>query len=583
VNAWGTLSRVNHRVILRTALPLLALLAAACAARPPADAGRGAQGGERAGAEGAATGRRYAAATESANATHAAMEALEKGASAADAAIVAALVAGVAVPVSSGIGGGGFAMVWEAKSRTATILDFRETAPAALDQAALDVVDRSGVAQGLKVGVPGEVAGLIELHRRWGTRPLAEDVEPAASMAETGLSLPPHMARALLTRWGQEARAIPVFGAAFFPSGNPARAGDIVKNPRLGATLRGIGQRGAAAFYEGPVAAAIVEAVAKAGGVMTEADLKAYKVVERRPLQARWGDLDVLTMPPPSAGGLLLLQTLGMFSKEELAGLTPTSAEGAHTLGEAFRGALADRVRYVGDPEQRPAVAAETSKLLDPGRLAARRAQIKPNETRAPAAFVKEEHGTSHIIVVDAAHNIVSLTTTVNGPFGSKVVAEGPGVLLNDELTDFIARPLAAKIGVADPAGAARPGARPPSSMMPTLVLRGGEPVLCLGGSGGYRIATGVPQVAFGALAQGLDVAAAIRRPRIHVTFDGAMLIERGALSPQALRDLEARGEKVREEENISAVQGVAFRAGDGGVLLEAAGDPRKFGLGQAR
>lgn len=513
-------------------------------------------------------------ATESVTATNAALDALSRGANAVDAAIVASLVAGIAVPVSSGIGGGGFAMVWDAKSHTATILDYRETAPAALDPSTFDTRD---VAAGLKVGVPGEVAGLIEMHKRWGKRPLSEDFEDAAKLAEQGFALPPHMARSLLMKFSQDVPKLSVLGPMLFPQGTAAQAGDHVSNPKLAATLRRIGREGASAFYEGPIARSIVETVQKAGGVLTEQDLRDYKVIERQPLKAKWDKFEIVTMPPPSAGGVMLLQTLGMFTKDELAKMPATEPEGMHTLGEAIRASLADRLQFVADPAARPV---NTAKLLDPQMLAARRASIKPNETRPPSAFVMQEHGTTHLIVVDAEQNIVSLTTTVNGPFGSRLVAEEPGILLNDEMTDFLSRPLSGKLGISDPAGATHAGVRPPSSMMPTLVLENGEPVLTLGGSGGYRIATGVPQVALGVLAQGLSVDEAVRRPRFHVTFDGTLLVEKGALSPEAVKDLEARGEKLREEDNISAVQAISFERKGAEVQVSVAADPRKYGAG---
>lgn len=497
---------------------------------------------------------RHAAATESSLATQAALDALDRGASAADAAIVAALVTGVAVPVSSGIGGGGFAVVWDAKTKAATALDFREIAPAGLD---VEAFERPNAPRGMVVGVPGEVAGLAELHRRWGKLPFAADVEPAAKMAEDGFGLPPHMARALLTPAGKAVAALPVLGPQLTPGGQPRRAGDLVRAPALAATLRTIAKQGAAGFYEGPVASSIVAAARREGGALTEDDLRAYRVVERAPLRGVVGDLEVLTMPPPSAGGLMLLETLGVFAPAELATLSPTTPDGAHLLAESMRASFADRIRSVGDPDRSKV---DVGPLLDARRLAARRAAIRPDRTRAPAAFVTEDHGTTHLVVIDAEENVVSLTTTVNNAFGARLVAEASGVLLNDELADFVPRAMASKMGVTDPPGAARPGARPPSSMCPTVVLRGGRPLLALGGSGGLRIATGVSQVAAGVLAQGLTVDEAVRRPRIHVAPDGALVVERGAFGADALRDLQTRGEVVREDENVSAVQAIFLR-----------------------
>jgi gamma-glutamyltranspeptidase/glutathione hydrolase len=504
------------------------------------------------------------------------MDAMARGGSAAVGAIAAALTAGLMVPVSSGIGGGGFALVWEAKTKKATILDFRETAPAAFDAAGFEKKDAP---RGSSVGVPGEVAGLIELHKRLGKLPFASLVEPVARQAEQGFEVPAHMAR-MITKAGKYFPGVPQLLGVLFPGSGSVGAGSIVKNPALAATLRIVGQRGAAGFYEGPVARSIVAAVRKEGGALTEEDLRSYRVIEREPLRAKWGDFEVLTMPPPSAGGVMLLETLGMFSPAEAAALLPSTADGAHTLGEVFRGSYADRVRGVGDPELGKL---DIPGLLAPARLARRRAAIDPNKTTKPSAFVQEDHGTSHLIVVDAEGNVISLTTTVNNPFGARFVAEETGVLLNDELHDFTTHEQGARIGVAEPPGAPRAGARPPSSMTPTLILRGGVPALTLGGSGGLRIATGVTQTTIGVLAQGLSAEEAVRRPRVHTAQDGSLLIEAGSLKPESLASLAARGEAVREEDNMSGIQALFFRRSGGSVTLEPAADPRKFGLAEAK
>ncbi len=568
----------------RHALLSFSLLAlAACAARPvtptpPVTSATAPSGSAPTGdpANPQVRGQKYAAATESAPATKAAMEAMARGGSAADGMIAAAITAGLMVPVSSGIGGGGFAMIWDAKTHKATILDFRETAPAAFDAAGFEKKDAP---KGVSVGVPGEVAGLIELHKRMGKLPFASLVEPVARQAEEGFAVPTHMGR-MLSKASKFITGIPQLMGVFFPGGGPLGAGAIAKNPALGASLRVVAQRGLAGFYEGPIARSIVAAVRKEGGALSEEDLKSYKVIEREPLQAKWGDMEVLTMPPPSAGGIMLLETLGMFSPAEAAALLPSTADGAHTLGEVFRAAFADRVRAVGDPEKNKL---DVPALLSPARLAKRRAAIDPKRTTKPAAFVQEDHGTSHFVVTDAEGNIVSLTTTVNNPFGARFTAEETGILLNDELHDFALHEHASKMGVAEPPGGPKAGARPPSSMTPTLILRGGLPLLTLGGSGGFRIATGVTQTALGVLAQGLSSEEAVRRPRLHVVPDGSLLIEAGSISPEQLASLAARGETVREEDNMSGIQALFFRRAGGTVTLEPAADPRKFGLAEAK
>jgi gamma-glutamyltranspeptidase/glutathione hydrolase len=532
--------------------PAVLLLLAACAATPPGPTTT------------PAPAPRGAVATETSAATRAAAACLSRGGSAADAAVVAALVAGLVSPVSSGIGGGGFALIQDGATGQVTILDFRETAPAGYDAAA---AEQEGAPAGLSVGVPGEIAGLAELHRRWGRRSWRENVEVAAAMAEQGFAVTPHTARVL----ARVPKLLPAGGlsAQFAPGGTPLAAGAFARNPALGATLWKIAGRGPAGFYEGATAQSFVAAARAAGSPMTEQDLASYKVVERKPLRARWGDFDIYTMPPPSAGGLLLLSTLGMFSPEEARQLDPTRPEGAHLLGEVFRGWLADRFRGIGDPDR---AQIHVGALLDPARLAARRKALDPNRTRAVEAFLQEDRGTSHLVVVDKDKNVVSLTTTVNSPWGSRLYAEDIGVLLNDELNDFLPPSRAAALGLPAAPGVGRPGARPPSSMTPTLVARDGQVALAVGGSGGMRIATSVALVALGVMG-GLGVEEAVKRPRVHVTPDGTLLLEPGGMSPEGRTDLERRGERVKEEEAMNAVQGVRLWPG-----VEAAADPRKFG-----
>ncbi|MCS6899693.1 MAG: gamma-glutamyltransferase [Myxococcales bacterium] len=473
-------------------------------------------------------------------------------------------MAGLVSPISSGIGGGGFALVREGATGQVTILDFRETAPAGYDAAA---AEREGAPAGMAVGVPGELAGLAELHRRWGRRSWRENVEVAAAMAEQGFAIPLHTARVL----ARLPKLLPGGGlsAQFAPGGTPLAAGAFARNPALGATLWKIAAQGPAGFYQGAVARSFVAAARTAGSPMTEQDLAGYKVMERKPLRARWGDRDIYTMPPPSAGGLLLLSTLGMFPPEEVKKLDPTQPEGAHLLAEIFRGWLADRFRGIGDPDRN---SINLGVLLDPVRLSSRRKALDPQRTRTIEAFLQEDRGTSHFVIVDKDKNVVSLTTTVNSPWGARLYAEDIGVLLNDELNDFLPPSRATALGLPSAPGVGKPGARPPSSMMPTLVTREGQVELVAGGSGGMRIATSVTLVALGVLG-GLGVEAAVKRPRVHVTPDGVLWLEPGGMSEEGKADLVRRGERVKEEEAMNAVQGVRLWP-----RVEAVADLRKFG-----
>lgn len=526
--------------------------------------------------------QRVAAVTESALATRAAMGVLAKGGAAADAAIAAALVSGVVEPASSGIGGGGFALVWDAKAKHATFLDFREVAPAAVERRALELRTRPPLraSRGAFVGVPGEVAGLVELHRRFGKLPLADLVAPAADLAERGFVASPHLAREALA-FHAELTYAPLLVALFKPGGFAARAGARLANPRLGATLRRIGAEGRRAFYSGPVADDLVLAAREAGSPMTAADLEAYRVIEREPLRVAWEGLDVVTAPPPSGGGLLVAETLGMHTKAELRALAKDEGAFEHVLAESFRGAIADRTHFVGDPGVRPV---DVGALLEPSRLAARRREIDLFATRPANRIAVDEAGTSHLATVDDAGDVVLLTTTVNDAFGAFAIGASSGVLLNDELADFTSEADLAKV---DPATASaapnrpEPGARPASSMTPTLVLDRGEPVVALGASGGFRIATSVAQALARHLALGASAGTCVRGPRFHPVAVGPELEIEASLGDDVATDLERRGEIPRRGTAYSGLGMIAWvRDARGGLVLDAVGDPRKGGLG---
>jgi gamma-glutamyltranspeptidase/glutathione hydrolase len=526
---------------------------------------------------------RFAVASESGLATRVGIEALRGGANAVDAAISIALVLGVVQPESSGIGGGGFALVWNAAERSATILDFRETAPAAVEPAALDVRPRrpSPAGRGKMIGVPGEVAGLLELHRRFGRRSFAEDARPAVDLARSGFVASRRLAQFALA-YHEELAFSPGLRALYKPGDWAVRAGHRLSNASLGATLERIAREGRSAFYEGKVAAEIASAAQATGGTLTEQDLRAYQVVERTPLSIRWEDYVVYTMPPPSAGGLLLAETLGTFGKDELARLGLATGAYHHLLAEAFRGAIADRMRWIGDPAR---TGVDLSSLFDRERLRKRRSRMALDRSQAVSHFPLEEHGTTHFVVADSAGNVVSFTTTINGGFGAFVQTDSTGVLLNDELSDFTVGRVDAlfnanRTGPNPP----RPGARPASSMTPTLVLRGGEPELALGGSGGLWITAGVTEALLAYTVFGLPVDQCVAIPRFYTPteagpIEGPVIAIDESAPDELVRDLRSRGEIVSLVPNYSAVQMVAFTRGPGGTLrLSAAADPRKGG-----
>lgn len=431
------------------------------------------------------------------------------------------------------------------------------------------------------IGVPGEVAGLVELHRRFGRRTFAENAAPAIALAEGGYYASRHLAQ-LAVAFHKELNWSPELHALFKPANWAVGTGGRVVNQALGATLRRIAAEGKSAFYEGKVASEIARAAQATGGTVTERDLKEYRVIEREPLKVRWEGRVVYTMPPPSAGGLMLAETLGMFSKQDLERLGLNTGAYVHLLAETFRGAIADRMRWVGDPGY---VKNNVSALMESVRLLDRRGHFALDKARPVRRFLLEEHGTTHFIIADERGNVVALTSTVNDGFGSFVSTETTGVLLNDELADFTTSAVDKLFNAeGDGPNRPRPHARPTSSMTPTIVLRDGHPEIVLGGSGGLRIATGVTQAFLAHTVFGLPASQCVSMPRFDTPTDSGgadgPALELDESAPAALSpDLRTRGEVVRRVPNYSAVQMMTFtRGSDGSVRISAAADPRKGG-----
>jgi gamma-glutamyltranspeptidase/glutathione hydrolase len=520
---------------------------------------------------------KYAVAAENEASTRAGMQILEKGGSAVDAAIAASAMLGVTAPVSSGLGGGGFAVVYDAAEKKTSVLDFRETAPQKYD-----LTTRRSKAPGAQIGVPGEAAGMVELFKRWGKLSLADDLSPAAQAAQNGFAVSKHLAHALGLH--RDLFSNTLYGAIFAPGGTLAQEGQLVTNAALGTTLRRIGVEGARAFYDGPIATEIAEVARAAGSPLTTSDLGTYRAEWREPLRGRWEGYEVVTMPAPSAGGLLLLETLALFSKAELTAMGMGTPNETHMLAEAMRGALADRMRTSGDPAF---VADRAAELLAPERMKARRARIASERTHAPPSFELVEQGTSHLVVADARGNVVSLTTTVNDAFGSGVFAPRAGVVLNDQLDDFNLPETIDRFGVSPGPNAPRPGARPVSSMTPTIVFRDGSPALALGGSGGMRIAENVTEMLLCRLAFAKSLERCLSEPRFYAPPHGPTLLYYADQVPPvaAQLDLMDRGEqiKVASGDDTTAVQMIAWERTGSTARMQAAGDPRKGGAGLVR
>lgn len=511
-----------------------------------------------------------AATTENARSTNAAIEQMQAGGNAVDAAVAAALVAGVTSPTSSGIGGGCFINYFDAQNQAVTILDARETAPSDIVPEHFESRPFESSARGRWVGVPGEVAGLHELHQRFGARSWQDVVAPAIDAARNGFAVSPHLARSLV--WAKDSIAADPFLKGLW-LGRSLSQGSSVKNPRLASTLERVANEGPKVLYEGAIAAEIVNTVRAHGGALSLDDLAGYRVRERKPLQTTWGAYEVYTMPPPSAGGMMLVQTLALYEKAELQQLGYNTPAYQHALAEAFRGGFADRMRFVGDPDLEPV---PLDRLVSATRMQQRRSNISLLRTHAIPRFGMEEHGTHHLVTADANGNVVSLTTTVNRTFGAKLATPRTGIVLNDELDDFTLQKHAALFGLERSPNRPRPGARPVSSMTPTLVLQNGRVVLAAGGSGGLNIAPNVTQSVVSSLTFDLHPEQVLEAPRFQMPMMNAtILVPKG--TPQAhIADLERRGEIVGEVRfEGTAVQMLRVD----GENKRAAADPRKFGL----
>src|SRR6478752_4767715 len=342
---------------------------------------------------------RVAVATENVASTREALAELAAGGNAVDAIVRAALVAGITSPSSSGLGGGGFALVWRAATHEPYVLDFRETAPAAIEVAAFETRPFKAEERARATGVPGELAGLWQLQHELGKRKWRDVVLPAARVAETGFVVSQHLGNAAASPWAKVAASDLGLAALFFPAGKPISSGKSLKNPKLARTLRELAQQGKAPFYEGELGRQLIATAVAKGGALSASDLRDYRLLTRQAMHVSWEGYDVYTMPPPSAGGLMVAETLSMYSKYELMRFGKGTAELQHMLDEAMRGARSNRMRFLGDPDFERV---DLPALLASPRLAARKRSISAERTQALPRFQENEHGTHHLLVIDA-------------------------------------------------------------------------------------------------------------------------------------------------------------------------------------
>lgn len=509
---------------------------------------------------------------------------LRSGGNAVDAAVATAFALAVTFPRAGNLGGGGF-LLYRGPDRSHAALDFRETAPQALTTAMFrDATGRIDTAKslsgGLSVGVPGTVAGLAAAHERWGSRPWAELIGPAIRLAEEGVVVSDRTAETF-SETNSRLASDPDARAIFTRDGAPLREGDRLVQKDLAKTLRTIAAQHAAGFYEGPVAAAIVKKTSLAGGVMTSDDLAHYRAVPRTPLSGSYRGRAIVAFPPPSSGGIVLLQALGMLERFDLASSGAGSTLTLHRIAEAERRAFADRSAYLGDPD---VVKVPVKALLDRAYLAARAATISddratPSSTILPGRLTTTEgRDTLHFSVADSRGGAVALSTTLNSLYGAALVAPGTGVLLNNEIDDFaLSKGVANQFGlVGGEANAVAGGKRPLSSMCPTIVESGtigARPLLILGAPGGATIISSVLQTIVHVIDDGMTLQEAVDAPRIHHQWlPDEILHERGAFPADIAAALRARGHTLKERGPMGNVCAIGL---DAEGRFTGAPDPR--------
>jgi gamma-glutamyltranspeptidase/glutathione hydrolase len=511
------------------------------------------------------------------------VEILDRGGNAIDAAVAVGFALAVTYPRAGNIGGGGFMVIHLAKDDRNTTIDYRETAPeAATPTMFLDAAGnpdpKKSRDSGLSVGVPGTVAGLALAERKYGSGKftLADLIAPAITLAQQGFPVRDDLADSLpesrrrMERW-------PSTASVFFSGGQPPHEGDLLLQFDLADTLKAIAERGPNAFYDGDIAEKIAAAVRQAGGIMTAADLKDYRAIERPVVRGTYRGYDIVSMPPPSSGGVALIEMLNILEGYDLAKMG-RNAEALHLFIEAMKRAYADRAVFMGDPDS---VSVPVAGLIAKPYAKALRAGITDKATPSadvhpgkPAEY--EGRNTTHFSVIDRDGNAVSNTYTLNFSYGLGLIADGTGVLLNNELDDFTAKPGTANayglVGFAS--NLPGPGKRPLSSMTPTIVLKDGKPFIVTGSPGGSRIITAALQVITNVIDFHMGIGHAVSAPRIHNQWQpDATYVEPG-FAPDVLEALRARGHKIVPTDPHTSANSIEVTP-DGYV---GAADPRTRG-----
>ena len=530
--------------------------------------------------------------TVSAPATRVGVEILKKGGNAIDAAVAVGFALEVTYPFAGNIGGGGF-MVIHLKDGKNTTIDFREKAP--LKASRNMYLDENGnyipslsKEGALAVGVPGSVAGLIYALKKYGTMPLSEVIQPAIDLARKGWKLDERSVELIKRSLPKFAR-YPESMKIFTKNGKPYEEGDVFKQPELAKTLERIKKNGCAGFYSGLTAKLLLKELNKYDGIITQKDLDEYQPVERKPVVGSYRSYKIISMPPPSSGGVILVEMLNILENFHFEPDEWGSSQYYHKLVEAMKYAYADRSKFLGDPDFYPVpqsglISKKYAKEIfnKIGDKATPSSEIKPGN---PKLF-KEHMQTTHYSIYDEYGNAVSVTTTLNSAFGNKMVVDGAGFLLNNEMDDFSAKPgVPNQFGlIGGEANSIQPGKRMLSSMTPTIVLKDEKPFLVVGSPGGSTIITTVLQVILNVIDFHMDVQTAVNMPRIHHQWlPDKIFYEKYAINKDAAENLERMGYKLADMRKSFKIIGIveAIQIDNQRRSVYGANDPRGGGLAE--
>ncbi len=511
------------------------------------------------------------------------IEILKKGGNAIDAAVAVGFALAVTYPSAGNIGGGGF-MVIRLKDGSATTIDYREKAPMKSHEKMfqdslgnfLPELSQEGTTS---AGVPGSVAGMIYALEKYGTMNLGDVLEPAIKLAENGFILDYRLTQSI-NYFYQDFLKYPSSKKIFTNNGQPYNEGDLFVQKDLAKTLKLIAENGKDGFYKGDVAEKIVSQVQSLGGIITLEDLANYNPVERKPLISTYRDYEIITMGPPSGGGITLLQVLNILENKNFSRDDWGSSEYIHTVTEAFKFSFADRSKHLGDPDF---YEVPTDKLIS--KVYAKELFNKISDKAIPSnqinpgdfSILDESMETTHYSIIDKYGNAVSATTTINSSYGSRVVVDGAGFLLNNEMDDFSSKPGEPnQFGlVGSEANKIEPGKRMLSSMTPTIITRNNKPVLILGSPGGSTIPTVVLQVILNYLDFGMDIQEAVNSPRFHHQWlPDKIDFEDFGIAKDVRENLIAKGQYIGQKKILGRVEAIAVENN----LYLGATDPRGFG-----